>query len=95
MFFSVDGSNIGDGLNVDLNFRYDQQYVQITSPPLFRQATDYIGARVLADAATINKFGTGAVDATNNILTFNIQGDFASEPINAGTAVDGDYFAGA
>lgn len=87
MFFSVDGSNIGNGLNMDLKLQYDQQYVQVTAP--YTEA-DYIAARVLADETTISKLGQLAVDETNNILTFNLQGDFLGDEY----AVDGDYFAG-
>ncbi len=87
MFFSVDGSNIGNGLNMDLKLQYDQQYVQVTAP---YTEEDYIAARVLADETTISKLGQLAVDETNNILTFNLQGDFLGDEF----AVDGDYFAG-
>lgn len=89
MYFTVDGTNIGDGLNVDIKFRYDNQYVQVTSP---NTEADYIAARVLANSTTIQKLGTGAVDEVNDILTFNIQGDFAGA--GSDIAVDGDYFAG-
>lgn len=87
MFFSVDGTDVGDGLNMDLKFRYNQQYVQITSP---YDEGDYIAARVLSNNTTISKLGQAAVDEVSNILTFNLQGDFAGDQ----TAVDGDYFAG-
>jgi len=87
MFFSVDGNNIGDDLNMDLKLRYNQQYVQVTNP---YTEEDYIAARVLADETTISKLGPGAVDDVNDILTFNLQGSFAGDQF----AVDGDYFAG-
>ena len=87
MFFSIDGTNVGDGLNVDVKLQYDQQYVQVTTP---YTEVDYIAARVLADNTTISKLGPDAVDEVNDILTFNLQGDFAGNQF----AVDGDYFAG-
>ncbi|MCA1764603.1 MAG: hypothetical protein LC664_16650, partial [Flavobacteriales bacterium] len=87
MYFSVDGTDVGDGLYLDLKFRYNQQYVQVTTP---YTEEDYIAARVLANNTTISKLGSTIVDEINDILTFNIQGDFAGDDF----AVDGDYFAG-
>lgn len=86
MYWSIDGSGVGNGLNVDLRFRYHEQYVQVTDP---YTEEDYFGARVLADGNTINKFPS-AVDIPSKTITFTIQGSFESDPF----AVDGDYFAG-
>lgn len=87
MFFSVDGTDIGNGLKMDLKFHYDDQYVQVTTP---YTETDYTTAWVRSDNTTISKLGPTGVDEVNNILTFHAAGDYLGNQ----NAIDGDYFAG-
>src|SRR5690554_4446621 len=70
MYFSVDGTDIGDGLDVDLKFHYAQQYVRILNPPdtTYSEA-DYIAARALPNSTAISKLSSAEVDEENNIIT--------------------------
>lgn len=85
MHFSVESVGIGNGLNMDMKFYYNDQYVRTTSG---NTEEDYIAARSLN--TDVWKYSVDEVDTEINTITFHHQGDF--EGIE--NAVDGDYFAG-
>lgn len=90
MYFTVDGENVGNGLRMQMQFNYDDSYVQVTSP---YAEDDYIAARVYSEGTSdiISKFsGASDVDETGNIIFFTIAGDYSG----VASAVDGDFFAG-
>ena len=80
MYFSMEANNIGSGLDMTVQFQYDENYVQVTS----LTEEDYITARVFN--TDVFKNG-GTIDANENLLSFDFNN--VSE-----AAVSGDYFAG-
>jgi hypothetical protein len=92
MFFTVDADNIGTGLRMDMDFQYDDDYVNVSAG---QNEADYIAARIYVDALSndvIQKFPDPAsVDETFNLIRFSYD---AGNGSGDEEDIDGDYFAG-
>jgi hypothetical protein len=86
MYYSIDANGVGSNLRMDMELYYDQNYVSVTGSNL---EDDYIGARVVdgSPQPTVFKFGTSAVNTTDDIISFSFTNVTAE-------GISGDYLAG-
>jgi len=86
MYFSIEPSNVGSGLRMDMELMYDEDYVALTGS---NSEEEYIGARLVDNTPPdVFKYGTGVVDHIENIISINFLNNTDEEGIR------GDYFAG-
>ncbi len=83
----LNADNVANTFKSGMTLSYPQSVVSVVAP---YTESDYLSARILSDAnptKLINKFTTGDVDETTNVITFNFAG-----VTDAG--ISAEYFAG-